>query len=172
MKGLRYALFGLVLGIWLLAPGVVHAICAGDCDADGRVTVAELVRGVQCVLMPRESASCEECYDSALSISSLITAVNNALDGCVRAAELSPATPTPIPDPEELEEFAVFTFVPFRQCTDTPPDGEFDPTPLVESLRADGWRIDQVVVTIAEASCMACGCPWPGSPVVEVAVSR
>lgn len=59
--------------------------CIGDCDADGAVSVAELVRGVNIAL---GRAPIEECpaFDRTgrrtVTISELVAAVNSALRGC------------------------------------------------------------------------------------------
>jgi hypothetical protein len=60
--------------------------CAGDCDGDGGVTIAELVRGIGLALGV-EGAACG-AYDIArLDIAQLIQAVDSALNGCpVRVA--------------------------------------------------------------------------------------
>lgn len=61
------------------------AICAGDCDGSGGVTIGELVRGVSIAL---GTAPLDECnaFDSdasgAVTITELVAAVTAALDGC------------------------------------------------------------------------------------------
>jgi hypothetical protein len=59
--------------------------CAGDCDADGRVAVQELIRGVNIALSRSDVSSCEAMDrngDGQVGIGELIGAVGNALDGC------------------------------------------------------------------------------------------
>lgn len=59
--------------------------CVGDCDGDARVTISELIRGVNVALGTAEIAACRSLDrdgDGAVSISELIQAVNTALFGC------------------------------------------------------------------------------------------
>ena len=59
--------------------------CIGDCDGDGRVTVDELVKGVNIALA---TAGLELCpaFDAdnsaTVTVDELVKAVNNALNGC------------------------------------------------------------------------------------------
>jgi hypothetical protein len=66
------------------------AACAGDCDGDGAVGVAELVTGVRISLGENPLSQCaafDVTPDGVLRIEELIAGVNAALQGC-------PATPT------------------------------------------------------------------------------
>jgi len=59
--------------------------CTGDCDRDGRVSIAELVRGVAIALGNAEASTClalDTDLDDQVSIADLIAAVNNALAPC------------------------------------------------------------------------------------------
>jgi YVTN family beta-propeller protein/cysteine-rich repeat protein len=60
--------------------------CVGDCNADGRVTIDELIVGVNIVLgaVPTERCAVFAASDGAavVTVSTLISAVNDALDGC------------------------------------------------------------------------------------------
>lgn len=67
------------------------APCVGDCDGDGRVTIAELVRGVNGALGGQGCDAFDRDGDGIISISELVAAVNSALYGCLVAA-----TPTPV----------------------------------------------------------------------------
>jgi len=80
-------------GAPLLATGVsgqvtVGQTCPGDCNANGQVTVDELVTGVAIAL---GNAPVEECPafdangDALLTIDELVQAVNNALNSCPAA---------------------------------------------------------------------------------------
>jgi hypothetical protein len=74
--------------------GTVSA-CVGDCDDTGRVTVNELVRGVNISLGLQPLSSCEsfDCqHNGMVGVNCLIQGVNNSLDGC-------PAPPTVTPSP-------------------------------------------------------------------------
>jgi len=158
-----------VVAIMAGAPAVASSDrCPGDCNGDGRVSVAELIRGVQCYAspIPEPGPNCEGCYTPPVGINKLIQGVNNALTGCPRPVEL----PTPTPTFEE--EPTVLTYVPYRQCGVPMPDGDFDPTPIVDQLRAEGWTVIDVLVTRSADPCEECGCAIPGSPIVEVTVIR
>ncbi|MEO8602795.1 MAG: Ig-like domain-containing protein [bacterium] len=69
-----------------LATVVVHvtAACAGDCDANGTVTIDELVRGVGLALgeITTPCAPLDTSGDGQVDIAELIAAVGAALNGC------------------------------------------------------------------------------------------
>jgi dienelactone hydrolase len=73
----------LAVCLWPCAGG---AICIGDCNRDGMVSVAELVRGVAVSLGLQTLSQCPaiDCQESGSlpPINCLIQSVNNALDGC------------------------------------------------------------------------------------------
>jgi len=59
--------------------------CAGDCNADGAVTVDELLRGVVIILGESDSTDCPAIDgngDSAVTVDELLAAVNELLAGC------------------------------------------------------------------------------------------
>src|SRR5262245_6248972 len=63
-------------------------VCTGDCDSDGRVSVGELVTGVNISLGSRVLSACPSFDgddDDRVSVSELVRAVNNALKGCPTA---------------------------------------------------------------------------------------
>jgi hypothetical protein len=65
--------------------GAVEVICGGDCDGDGVVAIAELVRGINILLGTGDLASCEVFDgdgDGAVSVNEVIQAVSSALRGC------------------------------------------------------------------------------------------
>ncbi len=86
----------MTFAIWLFAgivflaspqPGVAQCRC--DCDADGRVTVAELVRVVNIALGNAPVSSCDNlpppclaCPVGSVSIDGMVGCVNDALHGC------------------------------------------------------------------------------------------
>src|SRR5262245_26116469 len=75
----------------VLAPVPARAACVGDCNGDGKVSVAELIIGVRISLGELPLSQCEafdSTPDGMLHIEELVQAVNAALNGC-------PATPTP-----------------------------------------------------------------------------
>ena len=58
--------------------------CVGDCDGDGQIAIAEIVRGVGLAL-GNTVAPCAD-FDpegDGVHIADLVRAVNGALDGCV-----------------------------------------------------------------------------------------
>jgi hypothetical protein len=61
------------------------ADCPGDCDASGRVSIAELVRAVNIAL---EAGSIDACpaadrdRNGRVTVDELVQAVNAALSGC------------------------------------------------------------------------------------------
>lgn len=66
----------------------VQPVCPGDCNNDGAVTVAELVRAVSVALGSLPAADCPAADlngDAMVAISELLQAVNAALAGCPNA---------------------------------------------------------------------------------------
>jgi len=71
--------------------------CAGDCDGDGSVAVAELVRGVNIALGRLAVDACDALDgngDEMVRVNELIVAVGNALNGCAAVAEVTFLQPT------------------------------------------------------------------------------
>jgi WD40 repeat protein len=59
--------------------------CAGDCDGDGEVGIGELVRGVNIAVGRAAVDTCMACNvngDDMVSVSDLVRAIGNALNGC------------------------------------------------------------------------------------------
>ena len=94
VRSIPSALFWAVLAVLLIAsPGRSAAACAGDCDDDGTVSIAELVTLVNIALNGDGADRCaagDVNGDGRITIEELITAVNSALLGC-------PSTPTASP---------------------------------------------------------------------------
>ncbi len=70
--------------------------CSGDCDGDGSVAVAELVRAVKISLQglsPEECPASDDDMDGVVSVSELVLMVGAALEGC----DLQEPTPTRVP---------------------------------------------------------------------------
>jgi len=68
-------------------PTAVPAGCAGDCDGDGAVTVAELIGGVASALgggTPCDAI--DRNGDGRITVAELVAAVASALDGCAHVA--------------------------------------------------------------------------------------
>jgi len=81
----------------VVLPCVAQPFCAGDCDGDGVVTLAEFHYVVRCLtspILPPLPGECVECADAdgdgAVSLNELIAIVNNVIAGC-------PGGPTPTP---------------------------------------------------------------------------
>ncbi|HYD48319.1 MAG TPA: hypothetical protein VEB21_08230, partial [Terriglobales bacterium] len=80
-----------VLSALLIAPWSRPAAgqCRGDCNADGAVTVDELITGVSIAL---GTAALDQCraidgnVDASVTVDEIIAAVTTALDGCPDAA--------------------------------------------------------------------------------------
>ncbi|MDX2169528.1 MAG: S8 family serine peptidase [Deltaproteobacteria bacterium] len=72
-------------GSWSLCDGSAACGCAGDCDGDGLVTIAELVRGVSSALASTAQESCpglDADGDGRVGIDELVRAVGNAVGEC------------------------------------------------------------------------------------------
>lgn len=72
----------------LAAAGRAAALCAGDCDGSGEVSINELVTGVNLALNAESDAVCSALDiddNGQIAINELIAAVANALDGCLAA---------------------------------------------------------------------------------------
>ena len=85
----------LVAILALPAPALA---CPGDCNGDGAVSIAELVRGVGIALGSTGLGSCpafDSGADGTVSIDELIAAVNAALGGC---ANVTPTATEPLPE--------------------------------------------------------------------------
>lgn len=99
--------------------------CVGDCDANGQVTIDELVRGVGIALGNGVVESCpvfDPNGDGQVAINELIAAVNNALAGCATPSTARP-TSTPTFTPTATPTFtptATPTFTPTATPTFTP----------------------------------------------------
>jgi hypothetical protein len=73
------------VSVLLNATGGADFRCTGDCDRDGRVTVAELLTGVDLFLREAGSESCsliDRDEDGVIGLDELIAAVGDALNGC------------------------------------------------------------------------------------------
>lgn len=84
----------------LLASSTAAAQCPCDCDRDGRVGVAEILRGVRFALDGEVSECVPGCAGGAPCVGSLIQCVHAALYGCP-AVPTASATPTLAPATKE-----------------------------------------------------------------------
>lgn len=75
---------GTVLALAGDGAGAIRNRCVGDCNRDGRVTVDELVRGVNLALgaPTAECPTFDRNADGLVTIDELVGAVNSALNGC------------------------------------------------------------------------------------------
>ncbi len=75
------ALAAVLLGV---CSAQVSAQCVGDCDDDGTVTVSEMIIGVNIALGSQAVDACQAFASSGctVSITQLVQAVNNVLNGC------------------------------------------------------------------------------------------
>jgi hypothetical protein len=99
----------------LAIPALARAICTGDCNGDGTVSIAELVNSVNIALGRTDVTQCRACDrngDGVVSIAELIDAVGSALRGCpAEPSATATATPTATPT-------TVPTTPAARPCTD------------------------------------------------------
>lgn len=97
-RAVAYALLAVVL---LLIAGAhpAGALCTGDCDEGGTVTVNELVLGVGIALDAQPTDACvamDANIDTGVSVDELVTAVQHALRGCdAQPTPTATVTPTP-----------------------------------------------------------------------------
>jgi len=92
-----------------------QAVCIGDCDSGGTVTVDELIVGVNIALGDRDISACQPMDGDgggSVTVDELLAAVNVVLLGCSAATETPEATPseTPSPDPTATSTPEVLTF--------------------------------------------------------------
>ncbi len=75
----------LCFAAWLAVGASAAMACPGDCDGDGRVTIAELIRGVNIALGNAPISNCPafDLNDNGMvAINELVAAVNATLNGC------------------------------------------------------------------------------------------
>ena len=76
------------------------AVCVGDCNDDGVVTVGELITGVTILLGNAAVTTCSGFDlggEDTVTVSDLVAAVNNLLFGCWGVPPSVPSTPTHTP---------------------------------------------------------------------------
>ena len=89
----------LPIAVFMSLTGVMPAraqLCPGDCNADGVVTIDELITAVGIALEERAADACTASdidSNGRVSVDELVRAVGSALNGCA----LSSQTPTPTP---------------------------------------------------------------------------
>lgn len=137
--------------------------CIGDCNSDGRVSVSELVTGVEMALSGGDTCPAMECNDTGLGIflNCLVVAVNNALDGC---------------DPASVDAVWLY-YIACRQCGDCPFQTINDLLGIArdgipDDVIAAGMTVIDSRIEWVQGACLACSCPAPGSPIYHVLVAR
>jgi outer membrane protein assembly factor BamB len=99
---------GLLTAALLCAVARPSVACVGDCDGNGRVSVAELVRGVSIALGTATVDLCEALdndRDGAIVVNELVRGVNKALSSC----SLGPAGEVLISSVGQLDETDIGT---------------------------------------------------------------
>jgi len=91
---------GLIVSLWRVGPWADLTVvwaqegsCVGDCNQNDRVTVDELVTGVNIALGALPVDQCPTLDlggDDRVTVDELVTAVNNALEGCDSQANHAP----------------------------------------------------------------------------------
>jgi hypothetical protein len=137
-----------------LGATITAGSCAGDCDDDGTVVVAELIRGVRIALgfltveaCPQYDCSAPVCAD----IQVVIAAVENALYGCPTTPGPTPTAQLPTITPMPGTSTAALERVIADQCTWN------CPAPFFQAVTANqqGYVVD-------------CNCPSGHSSRVEL----
>jgi len=131
---------GSALVLAMLAAAAARAQCAGDCDGDARVGVAELTLGVRMVLEGPAGFACASQYDLDLNgfvtVGEVIDAVDNGLLGCPQCPPLTSAFAAPC----HLSAAA--------RCADLGTPGE----PLAGfALTSDGERVELTLLRVDPA---------------------
>jgi parallel beta-helix repeat protein len=81
----RFAIFVAALCSFVIASAAPAQSCPGDCNGDGSVSIAELIRGVSISLGNQDISQCPSFdlnADGEVRINELISAVNASLEGC------------------------------------------------------------------------------------------
>jgi len=116
-RGYRLLLVAVIASV---AVRSVASTCVGDCHADGRVDIADLILGVNIALELRPIAECEAFANAVgtVDVGQLIRGVNSALNGCP-----GPPTPSVTRVPSDTPS-ATFTPTAENTPTITPQPGE------------------------------------------------
>lgn len=91
--------------IFLIATAPAAGQCVGDCDSNGRITIEELVRGVNIALNRAAVSVCPQFDRNAsgeVTVDELVAAVNAALRGCTALPTSTPTRVSPTPTAREL----------------------------------------------------------------------
>ncbi|MGH7789963.1 MAG: hypothetical protein ACRERC_24055 [Candidatus Binatia bacterium] len=115
----------LLLAALLLVPRAASAQCVGDCTGDGRVSISDLILGVNIALGSQPVTACEAFANQSgrVTITQLISGVNNALGGCPATATPTDTASTPLASTPTSTSTATSTgtpVVPSATATATP----------------------------------------------------
>lgn len=169
-RALRWALHRqaaalIAVGMLLGTRAVALEACTGDCDGDNRVTVNEIVTGVQIALGESAVDRCSAfaCRPGDVQVDCLLKGVTNALRGCPPA------------------DAVWVSYVLCRQCSPggltineliALLDGSLGGIPhLPPEILPPDIEVFDSSVDIPLVVCAACGCPVGGSPIVSILVS-
>lgn len=159
----------------LLCAGRAGALCAGDCDADGAVSIAELVTGVAQSLAsdaPLACAAFDRNADEKVTIDELIAAVNSALTGCppepiAFTAGLDPDGPALVITPSAaLRGAAVYAVVLTGGIADAA-GRPLQPSAAFRTLKGDDDRIVEGPIALFEDDPDAAANPYPDGRLVR-----
>ncbi len=150
----RRALGLIAIAALFASRAVALGSCTGDCDRDNRVTVNEVVTGVQIALGNDATASCPafECRPGDVQVDCLLKGVKNALRGCPPA------------------DAAWLSYVLCRQCEPCMfltinelialQNGTLTGiSPLPDEILPPGVEVFDVSIDLGVVACAACGCP-------------
>jgi RHS repeat-associated protein len=102
LSGMLPGVIVTIVAIWA-APAAGQ--CVGDCDANGRITIEELVRGVNIALNRAAVSVCPQFDRNAsgdVTVDELVAGVNGALRGCIAVPTATPTIHMPTPTAREL----------------------------------------------------------------------
>jgi hypothetical protein len=115
--------------------------CIGDCDANARVTVDEIITMVNVALGTASMAECGGGHadlNGEITIDEILTGVSNALYGCPLPPTPTPTLPkTPTPSATGTPPTLTLTITPTATVTGRPPTPTITPppTPAVAAIR-------------------------------------
>jgi hypothetical protein len=144
-RPIRRGAAGTALLVLALAR-TVPAVCVGDCNGDGRVSVEEIVRGVGIVLGTTPIGSCERLDrdgNGTVTIDELVAAVGFALRGCPATPVAASASPTPVMSPT---------------ATRVVPSASPTPSSTPVAVTACAADSDFCALTTAHGTCGPCLC--------------
>ena len=131
-----------------IGPTGALAQCVGDCDGDGMVRIAEIIRGVSVALGRADITDCaplDRNRDDRVTVAELVLAVKNAIGGC-------PETMTPtLVEPSETP-----TAVSTTTATNTSTPAREPTTPVTVTpieTRSPGFSISGCVAEFPSSPC-------------------